>query len=717
MTKRTLRHPFRGDHINPRPASDRVRRPGRSSRVRQPRMRPRKSLSVTSLVGAPEEQPSRPSVRLNIIAVIVLLLFGVMVLRLWTLQVINHKNYAAAVTATGVRFVTVPAPRGDIVDRNGTELVSNSVQEQIVLSRAAAAAHPSVIGMVAALVGQPPSYVESQLRNVQYSVYQPVPVMFNAPLATVQYLQTHQSQYPGVSVEQVSQRTYPQGGTLAPQVLGYVGAINGTELAEHPDQGYMPNSQIGKTGIEEQYEPALRGTAGQQTLEVDAQGNVISTLHTTAPVKGDTLVLNVDEGLQQAVQGYLANQIAVDRRTPDPTDGVIPKATDGAAIVMDPQNGQVLAMASFPGFDLSRWVGGISQADLDAIPKGAQNNYAIEGLYTPGSTFKLVTATAALQTGLINANYTVDDTGTYTVPGCTGGAGAGCTFHDDDNSGSGEVNVSQALTVSSDYFFYNLGYLFAVKYPNPGPQPVQDTAAQYGEGQITGIDLPDEAQGRVDSLAVREKLHAEYPNAFPNTYWYVGDNVEMAFGQAGTVLTPLEQATTYATFANGGTRYQPQVAAAVVSPAGRVVKQVQPVVTGHVSLPPNVYQPILQGLEGVVETGTAAGAFAGFPLDTFQVAGKTGTASNNAYPGEEPNSWFIAFGPVPDPRYVVLAVIDQGGYGADAAAPVVRNIFDYLLANPVGPVQLPTAAHPPSAVAPVPRPPFGTPTTTTTVPG
>jgi penicillin-binding protein 2 len=242
-------------------------------------------------------------------------------------------------------------------------------------------------------------------------------------------------------------------------------------------------------------------------------------------------------------------------------------------------------------------------------------------------------------------------------------------------------------------------------------------ANQNGEGTLTGIDLPNEIQGRVDSLTVRQKLHAANPKGFPITpTWNSGDNIEMAFGQGGTVVTPLEQAVTYATFANGGTRYQPQVASAIVDPTtGKVVKQFNPVVTGHVSLPPSVYGPILTGLEGVITSGTASADFTGFPSN-FVLAGKTGTATVRGLKGaaSEPTSWFVAFGPQPKPTYLVLAVIDEGGYGANAAAPLVRNVFNYLLTNQINPVKYPKGTGPPSSTAPASNAPASTPTTTST---
>ena len=270
--------------------------------------------------------------------------------------------------------------------------------------------------------------------------------------------------------------------------------------------------------------------------------------------------------------------------------------------------------------------------------------------------------------------------------------------------------------MSSDAFFYHLGDQFWQERGTFGDTPIQNQATAYGEGTITGVDLPGEAQGRVDGYLLRAKLHAEAPKAFPYAAsWFTGDNVEMAFGQGETVLTPIEQAVAYSTFANGGTRYAPQVASAIVDPlTGKVVKKLAPQVTGHVAISPANYSAILQGLEGVISNpnGTAYGDFQGFP-SSWNLAGKTGTASNQA--GLSPNSWFVAFGPNPNPTYLVLAVIDQGGYGAQAAAPLVRNIFNYIAANPLSAqAKTPTPANPPSQTAPTPNPPLGTPTTTTT---
>jgi penicillin-binding protein 2 len=717
--KRTLRHPLRGDRVHPKPSTRQPRRARDEGTARQPRIRPRKSVNVAALVGSPEDEPSRPNLRLRVVGVGVLVLFLVLVLRLWSLQIIDGKSYAAAVTRNQVRVVTVAAPRGEIVDRNDTVLVTNVPEQELLLSRLTAMDDPSIIGKVAALIGQTPAQVEQSVKNDRYSPYEPVPVATTVAAGTVQFLQAHQADYPGVSVQTVTQRTYPQGGTTATHVLGYLGDVTPQELTASPKAGYNQGSVVGQSGIEEQYEAYLRGVNGSQALSVNAAGTVVGTLSRQSPQIGDTVVLNIDTGLQKAVQNDLQAQILLDRKTPDVEDhNKLPPAINGAAIVLDPNNGQVLAMASSPTYDLNEWVGGISSAEYSALAaSGAENNNAIQGQYTPGSTFKLITATADLQDGVYSPGQYYDDTGTFTVKPCNGAA-TGCTFSDDLGDAGGEVNLPLALAISSDSYFYNLGELFWNGRATYGNDAIQNVAGEYGEGESTGIDLPDEVTGRVDSQPERQKLHAEDPAAYPNTTWYTGDNIEMAFGQGATALTPIEQAVAYATFANGGTRYAPEVASEIVNPTtGQVVKTIAPEVTGHVNLPPAVRNPILQGLEEVISNpkGTAYADFAGFPA-SWNLAGKTGTATNPNV--DEPNSWFVAFGPNPNPQYVVLAVIDQGGYGAEAAAPLVRNIFDYLVTNPVvGAAKTPTPSDPPTAALPAVNPPLGTPTTTTTVPG
>jgi len=693
-------HPFRGK--------------GRS--INEP-----KSVGIRDLVAAPGDVKLRPERRWYVIGGFFFLLFLLLVGRLYMLQIKDHKQSVAQVDALSLHVATIPASRGLILDRNGAPLVNNVTTVEIRLSRAEATLNPSIEGTLASLTGLKVGQIASDLANQAYSPYQPAPILANAPANIVQFIKLHATEFPGVSVLDVSQRSYSLGGNVGSQVLGYVGPITGNEIKAHPGAGYQTDSTIGQTGIEAFYEQYLRGHDGTTTIEVNNVGSVIGTLKTTQPRVGDSVVLNIDGGLQKALDGILKVDILHDRTVPDPRSGVLPKAINGAAVVLDVNNGAVLAMSSYPSYNLSSFVNGLSDSQFhNLLSVGAFNNYAIQGLYTPGSTFKLITATAEMQTGVLSPSVNIDDTGQFKVPGCRTNP-KGCVFHDDETTGLGEVNLPLALTESSDYYFYNLGYLFWSQQAKYGQTPIQNVAHNYGLDQYTDIDLPDEVQGRVDSPEVRKALHAAAPKSFPNVSWYTGDNIEMAFGQGTTALTPLALANAYATFANGGTRYAPEVAAAIVNAHGQTVLRYGPRVLDHVSLPPRVRDPILQGLEGVVMSpaGTAYAPFhdnINFSLTKFPIAGKTGTASNGGL-NIEPNSWFVGFGPTTHPKYVVLCVIEEGGYGADAAAPVVARTFNYLVAHPIGPVKLKRQLTvPPSTTTTKPSTTTTKPSTTTTTP-
>jgi penicillin-binding protein 2 len=699
-----LRHPLRGTHFYPKPKAP---RPARSQEPTGPRMRPRRSV-VDRVMTVSEPSAPRTVIRLRVLGVVVAALFSLMFIRLWYLQVLDTSAYSKTVTANQVRDVEVSAPRGLITDRNDNVIVGDQVTQDITLSRVSAQEHPAVVGQLAALLGIPSAQIEADLANVQYSLYKPVPILESAPLSDVLYIDEHASMFPGVSTVADTNRTYPLGQTGV-QMLGYVGQISSGELQAHQSEGYQLGDLYGQSGLEAQYEAELRGRPGVDKVEVNAQGQVVGSLGETPPTAGDDLVTNIDAGLEQTLQQGLDAEIA----------SLKGKATEGAAVALDPQTGAVLALVSSPTYDPTWWTNGISTAHFRQIQAtGAQNDNAIQGVYTPGSTFKLATATAALQTGLITPSYSYDDTGAYTIPGCATG-GSGCaTYHDNEGEVGGEVNVSQALTVSSDIFFYNIGVKFWNDYKATGQYgktPIQDAAGELGYGDVTGIDLPGETDlARVDSPTVIAREHQQDPKDYPNSIWYTGNNLELAFGQGGTVITPIEQAVAYATFANGGTRYVPQVAAGMVNARGKVVRTVAPKVAGHVTYSSSNYQALLQGFEGVVQNpkGTAYGDFTGFPLATFPLAGKTGTATTNE---QQPNSWFVGWGPVPDPKYLIAVVVQGGGLGSQAAAPVVRQGFDYLVAHPEGPTHLAPATTP---ATPLPPPtttiPNATSSTTTT---
>ncbi len=643
-------------------------------------------------VGFGGRERDSTKLRLGLVGLVVAGLFVAMFVRLWYLQVLDSPRFQSAAISNGVRSVYDPAPRGRIVDRYGRVLVDDSVTQAVTLSRDSAKAHPEVVARLAVLLGMTPAQIQQRLNDPKYSQFKPVPVKTNVTNDVAIYLKEHQGDFPGVDAQSLPDRSYPFG-TMAAQVAGYTAPISSAELAAHKDQGYQPGDLIGQSGVESSAEQWLRGQPGTTRLLVNAGGQVFGTLSSTPPTPGHDVQMSIDLGLQREVESALGQEL-----------GTLGAAT-GAAVVLDPRNGSVLAMASLPSYDPSVWVGGISSAAYANLQNPAGNypliNRAVAGLYTPGSTFKMTTATAALDSGIISPDAMVDDTGSYTIPGCTSGS---CTLA---SEGVGPVNMAKALAASSDYYFYNLGDEFWNQRAKYGDNAIQNTANAYGLGEPTGVDLPGESVGRVDSPEVRQKLHAENPKAFPNAGWYAGDSVEMAFGQGGTVITPLQLVNAYATFANGGSVYDPRVAADALDPNGNPVKTFSPVVARHVPLPASTRDPMLAGFEGATQPGGTAGAtFAGFPQNVFPVAGKTGTAS---HVGQQPTSLFMSFAPATNPQYAVGVIMDQAGYGASAAAPVVRAIYEYLMANPVkplaNPVPGPSAPAPPlPAVVPVGAP-------------
>jgi penicillin-binding protein 2 len=651
----------------------------------RPGASPLKRLEEEEKEQARRSETIRVGLRLTVMGMVVLALFSVTVLRLWSLQVLHHSSAVDSVIALTTRPVTITPPRGLIEARGGQLLVSNKIEPVVTLSRQVAAEDPAVVQRLAVALGMPVSQIYAAINDQQDSIYQPVPVEVGVPASAIVYLGEHQSLFPGVTVSDVAERQYPYGDTAA-QTLGYVGDITAAELKQLKAKGYNASDVVGQSGIEYEYEQYLRGRPGTKDLLVDSAGYPVGVKQVIPAKPGDDVVLNIDLGLQQAAQTYLAQEIA----TLDSQGSSHP--TNGAVVALDPNNGAVLAMASYPSYNPSWWVGGMSTAHYAELTSPSSGypllNRAIQGLYTPGSTFKLATATAALVDGLITPSTLVNDPGYFTVPNCTGGSG--CVFHNNAGESCGACNIVTAISMSDDVFFYTLGYWFYSQPGRFGPDPIQKVAASYGLGQPSGIDLPDSYYGQLDSPALRLLQHREDPTAFPNTYYGPGDAINTAFGQGETLITPLELANAYATFANGGTRYAPEVAAEIISPTGKLVKRIMPRVMGRVDLPSFVRQTMLQGFIGAVtaSNGTATYTLQAlhYPYSKLPIAGKTGTSQVSNSNSVAADSLFVAFGPTSDPKYVIAAVIPHAGYGSAGAAPVVVKLFEYLITHPVGPV-------------------------------
>ncbi|MGI8777982.1 MAG: penicillin-binding protein 2 [Acidimicrobiales bacterium] len=617
--------------------------------------------------------------RMGILGVIVVSLFAAMLVRLWYLQVLAAPALSVEAQNNSVRLIATEAPRGRILDRNGKVIVDNKVVNAVTLTRSGADCHlgiptrlASVLTRLAPVLGATPDELTKRLCDDKFSAFKPVPIKEDVPKEKLIYIKEHQSDFPGVDAVQLTQREYPNG-TLAAHLLGYVGQINDKELASRKAAGYKAGDTIGKSGVEQAYEADLRGQPAVEKLEVDSKGHVLRTLGFQPAVQGHDLQLTLDLDVQALAEESLEKGLEQARNVYDRTTGESFKAPAGSAVVLDPNNGSVLAMASNPTYDPRDFVDGISQAKFAQLQDPAGffplNNRALQGLYAPGSTFKLVTGIAALEKGLITPKDTVADTGSITV--------GGRIFRNALSEPHGRIDLPRAVTVSSDVFFYDLGKRFWEARDRLGTTPIQDVAHSLGLGAPTGIDLPFESAGRVPDPASRKKTHDANPAAFPTRDWFTGDNMILGVGQGDMVATPVQLADAYATFANGGTVYAPRVAATVLDANSQVVRKFDPRPVRKVDLPASVRAPLLAGFVGAVADpkGTAFPAFNGFPLSQFSVAGKTGTAE---VAGKQDTALFNAFAPADNPQFEVTVVMEQSGFGASAAAPVARRVIEKL---------------------------------------
>ena len=632
-----------------------------------------------------------PRLRLGVLGIVAVALFVALFARLWYLQVMSSETFTEAAEANRIRIVQVEAPRGQILDRDGTVLVDNRVSIVVTIDRVRFAEldDPDAMAMLRRLADEmtrygSPATVEQLLDRVndqRYSRYAPVPVAEDVTEELKIYVEEHQELFPAVAVERVAVRRYPFG-TRAAHVIGYVGEINDEELEdrESKPKTYIRGNQIGKTGIERIYEDDLRGMPGQTVFEVDANGDPVRILEdlSTPPIPGDDVWLTIDIETQALAEDLLAQALEDARNRRVSGDNLANRGNAGSVVVTDPRNGEVLAMASFPVYDPGDFVNGISSTQYEYLTSEAADrpifNRAIQGEYAPGSTFKLFTGLAAMATGLRTPEQTIVDTGSFTIDGCRGEQ---CTFRNAGSRPYGTVDMRRAMTVSSDVYFYSIGADFWNNRGRLGEEAMQEVVRMYGFDQETGVPLPSEQDGRIPTPQQRKEQYDANPGAFLERDWFTGSNVNMAIGQGEVAVTPLQLANGYATFANGGTRYAPNIALKVTRGGSRetVKRSFEPRINGRVEIDPAQRQAMLDGLVGVTtkEGGTATTTFGDFPNDTFPIAGKTGTAQVN---NKADTALFSAFGPAHDPRYQVAIVLEESGFGGTAAAPVARALFD-----------------------------------------
>jgi penicillin-binding protein 2 len=634
-----------------------------------------------------------PRLRLAIVGIIAVSLFAAMFARLWYLQVLASPEYQLQATALQQRVVIEPAPRGRILDRHGVVLVDNRLSWVVSLDRQRLAdledddRSELLTGLVAQLAPGEPTInvevIEERLQSNRFSPYTPVPVADDVPEQLAVYFREHGEDFHNiVVVESRAVRQY-RFGRLAAHVLGYVGPINDREFEANRDSPleYQLSDEIGKEGVERSFERELRGIPGRRVLEVDAEGNVVRELEDFRrdPVAGNDVVLTIDHRMQAVAESALREELDRARGRRPSGDNPANAAPAGAVAVLDPRDGGVLALASYPDYDPSTLVDGIDNAEWATLSEESSHvpllNRAIQGEYAPGSTFKLVTAYGALNSALTTPERVWNDEGVYRVPNCRGDS---CVFRNAGSARHGSVDLREALEVSSDTYFYDIGARAWFGRGQVG-DPIQDAAELFGMGSPTQVPLPGERAGRVMTPEEYAERHERQPDVFPDGEWQAGDNVNIAVGQGEMLVTPLQLANAYATLANGGTLFQPNIALEVRHPGTDEVERYEPRTVRQVPFAPGWREALLEGFVRVTTggRGTATGTFSGFP--NWTVAGKTGTAEVS---GERADTaLFVGFAPAEAPQYAAAAVLEESGFGGVAAAPLVRRILEPFAAG------------------------------------
>lgn len=599
------------------------------------------------------EMNNKLALRVAIFGGVALALFVVLFFRLWFLQVLNGDKYLAEAKNNRTREFRVSAPRGEILDRNGRILVSNRTSLALQVSPDKLPEDPRARR---AELAQLAKLTHSSLPQVRKTIREQVKLAAGAPVTLrrdvgsflVFYLQENQDRFPGVSVQRVFVRRYPHG-TLAAHIVGSVGEVNEEELKEPAYRRLEPGDEIGKDGVEDTYDRFLRGTPGIERIQVDALGQPTRNgqLVSQPPVPGENLKLSIDADVQEAGEAAMASF-----------------GLRGGFVTMDVHTGEILALGSYPTFDPSVFTRPMTQAQVNALYRdeilAPLTNRAIAGLYPTGSTFKPITAIAALENNYLTPGEVIYDPGQLVV--------GSQVFKNAGEAANGSVSLVTALEVSSDVFFYTLG----LRMWDTGD--LQHWAHALGIGRPTGIDLPGAAEGLLPSQKWRNDLYKEGETERP---WSAGDNVQLATGQGDLQTNPLQMAIAYAAIANGGTIVTPHVGLQVDDPAGRVVREFDPAPRRHVRMDQAYREEILEGLHDAAQngSGTSFDVFGNFPIP---VAGKTGTAQRPPY---EDQSWYGVLAPYPNPRIVTFVTMEEGGFGAEAAAPAARTILEAYFAG------------------------------------
>jgi penicillin-binding protein 2 len=602
-----------------------------------------------------DKEPKELKERLPLATGVVLFAFLLLTSRFWYLQVMEGSYLKKLSQNNRIRLINSPAPRGLILDRNGIRLAENRPGFDLSIVPEDVKDWKKLKETLARLVRINTETIESKPRKASVRpLFQPIKLKEDLTWEEMVMVESFKFELPGVLLEVGPKRDYPLKDITA-HLIGYLGEINEKEIKtfnkELDRQPYRPGTTIGKSGVEVVLEEVLRGIDGGKQVEVDAHGRIIKTIKSIPPYPGNNIRLTID----------LPTQLAAWAAMRDNT---------GAVVAIDPRNGKILAMVSAPSFDPNILTTGISKEDWKAIkenPLDVLTNRAIQGQYPPASTFKVITAAAALEEKVIRPSTKIH-AGPYFWFG-------GRAYRDWKEEGHGKIGVHRAIVESADTFFYQVGL-------KVGIEKVARYARNFGLGRRTGIGLKDEKPGLVPTAEWKKKVYG--------TPWFKGETVSVSVGQGFVLTTPIQLLNAYAAIANGGKLYTPQLVGWVETPEGEIIKRFSPEENSHIMVSKQTLELLKGALKGVVDE--KGGTARWLSRSGLKIAGKTGTAQVIKMKEgpkdieEKPyrlrdHAWFVGFAPYDDPKIAVAVIVEHGGFGARAAAPVALELFRTYLSE------------------------------------
>lgn len=579
--------------------------------------------------------------RLHTLLVVCLVLFAVLLGRMVYLQLWRGDYYAKQSDGNRLRQSRILAPRGIIYDSEGKELVNNLPGYAVVLQKQSSY-KPETLQRLSNLLQMPVEEINAKIKASK-NFYEPIMLKNNLDQQMVTKIEEQRRYMPEVMLSVQPIRNYPYH-ELAVHALGYVGEVSAYEIEQGLFKNITQGSLVGKAGLEKTYDKYLRGEDGAFMEEVDVAGNVVKHYDSVQPIPGKNLKLTIDYELQKELEAFTDKHLAFLR-----SSGIAPGARAAAVVAIDPRNGAVRAMVSRPGYDPNWFVHGISSKNWNSINNDTNfpmNNKVITGEYPPGSTFKIVTGSAAFELKKVGLNEPIFDGGFHPMVPTMGNAGGEVL---------GWLTFIKALAMSDNVYFYELGY-------RVGIDNIEKYAHIFGFGERTGIDLEGESKGLVASKKVKRKIWDED--------WRLGDTFNAAIGQGFNLTTPIQLSVMLSIVANGGTKYQPYLVDSIINSDGSIFEKPKRAEGKHIDVSQQTIDYIRMGMSATTQEGGTASYFAGLPKP---IAGKTGTAENSH--GRD-HGLFVAYGPVDDPELVVVCIVEQGGFGSVAAGPIVYKAFE-----------------------------------------